>query len=192
MADSRPAAAARAPDSSRLRARRARAGVLVRIERIPASSSPRGAGWRPGGSRRRRHRLLPRPAFLLHAPQLILELLIAILQLLDLAGQSTDLAFELIQPDENIGARGLRAGWLRKRAAERDEPEKAEHMHHGVWPGHSLVETRGASRRNCDLSFAWQPQATFNRARRRRGQTSQRRTCRLGAEAPRDAVTSGL
>jgi len=68
---------------------------------------------------------LPRSAFLLHASQLILELLIAILQLLDLAGQSTDLAFELIQPDENIGARGLRAGWQRKRAAKSDEPEKA-------------------------------------------------------------------
>src|SRR5262249_14600908 len=54
------------------------------------------------------------------------------------------------------------------------------------------VEIRGASRGNCDWSRRWQPQATFNRARRRQGQTSQRRICRSGAVAPRGAATSGL
>src|SRR5262249_33913295 len=87
-----------------------------------------------GGARRRRHRRWPRTAVLLQAPQLVLELLVAILQLLDLAGELADLILQLIKPDDEIGGRHLGGSGSGEDAAERGKRKGAEHVLHEGLP----------------------------------------------------------
>jgi hypothetical protein len=67
---------------------------------------------------------------------LLFKLLIAILQLLDIAGEVADRALKAVQPRHDIGIRVLRAGGTdRKRKGKRSgsEENRAEHRQHLIW-----------------------------------------------------------
>jgi hypothetical protein len=59
--------------------------------------------------------------FFLRAAQLLFELLIAELQLLDLAGEHAHLVLDLVEAHHDIGGRHLRGRRGRKGAAKRDQ-----------------------------------------------------------------------
>ena len=98
-----------------LRRRRLRNGRLLR---------PRLHGGGGAGAARAARALiaaLGRNSVFLRAAQLLFELLIAELQLLDLAGEHAHLVLDLVEPHDDIGGRHLRASRGCNRAGKRDQ-----------------------------------------------------------------------
>src|SRR6266508_2332903 len=102
------------------RSRRTRRGGMLRgIECIAAPSRRGGAGgWRRRGRGLRTRWRGPRRALLLHTSHVLLELLIAELQLLDRAGELPDLGLEALEAQRQVGA-GRRGGTVLSRLAGR-------------------------------------------------------------------------
>jgi hypothetical protein len=73
--------------------------------------------------------LLRRGLPALQALQLLLELLIAVLKLLDLPGQHAHLLLDLLEPHDDVGARHLRRS--RRRAGKRDQQGERKNFTHG-------------------------------------------------------------
>ena len=223
----RPPRAAGVDTASR-RAQRARHSWRTRVEgwikRVAAPCT--NSRWRCGGRERsggrertagarRNHRLLARAALLLHAPQLAFQLLIAKLQLLDLARELTHLIFKLIEANNQIGSGHLGGCRTCRTATERGERKSAESSCHGALPENRVMMSNVtcASRRNCDFrsrrsrrgsagvpirrsqTRATPSHASFgthqiSRGRRRRGRRSQRRYDQSGAPRLPDAAAS--
>jgi hypothetical protein len=68
----------------------------------------------------------------LRATQLLLELLIAELQLLDLAGEHAHLVFDLVEAHDDIGGRHLRGRRRGDGASERGQQSGVKNSRHGV------------------------------------------------------------
>jgi len=93
----------------------------------------------------------------LHATQSLLELLIAVLQLLDCSRQLPHLIFELIEPDDHIRRRRLGKGWTQTGDHNADERRQREGPNSVA--GHGRSQNRDTKKRrqhwsnlrpNCD------------------------------------------